>query len=182
MRYIPNILTLLRFFLIIPFLIFLYQKQYEAAFYAFFLAGLTDGFDGLLARRFGWQSVFGSFIDPLADKFLVASSFVALALLSILPWWLVVLVLLRDMTLLFGALAWLRFIRRRVEFAPTLLSKINTTFQIMLVCACIFELAFFPALPYLKTILIVLTTITTCLSYMDYLWTWGKKAYKTALK
>lgn len=161
---------------------FLYQKQYEEAFYTFFLAGLTDGFDGLLARRFGWQSVFGSCLDPLADKLLIASSFIALALLSILPWWLVILVLLRDMTLLFGALAWLRFIRLRVEFTPTNLSKINTTLQIMLVCICIFELAFFPALPYLKNILMGLTTVTTCLSYMDYLWTWGKKAYKATLK
>ncbi|KTC76885.1 phosphatidylglycerophosphate synthase [Legionella brunensis] len=147
------------------------------AFYAFLIAGLTDGFDGWLARYFQWQSPLGSFIDPMADKLLVASSFISLALIGSLPWWLVVLVFLRDLTISFGVLAWFWFIQRQLDFEPTLLSKINTSLQLVLVTLCLFELAFFTFATYLVDILTFLTAVTTAASYLDYVWTWGKKAY-----
>ncbi|WED43136.1 CDP-alcohol phosphatidyltransferase family protein [Legionella cardiaca] len=177
LKYIPNALTLFRFILIVPFLVFLYDKEYARAFYIFLIAGLTDGFDGWLARCFHWQSPIGSFIDPLADKLLVASSFISLALIGSLPWWLVILVFLRDLTISFGVLAWFWFIQRRLDFEPTMLSKINTSLQLILVTLCLFELAFFTFAPNLIDILIFCTAITTAASYCDYVWTWGKKAY-----
>lgn len=176
LRHIPNALSLFRLILIAPFLVFLYQREYLSAFYVFFLAGFTDGLDGWLARHFKWQSPVGSFIDPIADKLLVASSFISLALIGKLPWWLVVLVFLRDLTISAGVMAWYWFVQRKMDFEPTMLSKINTTLQIALVILCLFELAFFKFNPYLINTLILVTAITTMASYIDYVCTWGKKA------
>ncbi|CAM2753305.1 CDP-alcohol phosphatidyltransferase family protein [Legionella worsleiensis] len=177
LKHIPNALTLFRLGLIVPFLMYLYHHEYVNAFYAFILAGITDGLDGWLARHFNWQSFFGSFVDPMADKLLVASSFISLALIGSLPWWLVVLVFLRDFTISMGVLAWFWFIQRKMDFEPTLLSKFNTTFQLILVTLCLFELAYFKFSPYLVDVLICLTAFTTATSYIDYIWTWGNKAW-----
>lgn len=177
LKYIPNALTLLRLGLIAPFLFYLYSHEYITAFYLFILAGLSDGLDGFLARSFNWQSFFGSFVDPLADKLLIASSFISLALIGSLPWWLVSLVFFRDLTISMGVLAWYHFIRRKLDFRPTLLSKVNTVFQLSLVTSCLFELAYFKFPQVFVHILIFLTTITTAITYFDYLWTWGRKAW-----
>ena len=176
LRHIPNVLTLIRLFLIAPFLVSLYQEEYVIAFYIFILAGCTDGLDGWLARHFHCQSLFGSFTDPLADKLLIAASFISLALIGMLPWWLVLLVFLRDLTISFGVVAWYWFIQRKLDFKPTALSKVNTILQLSLLTLCLFELAFFKFSPYLIETLVLLTTLTTASTYIDYVWTWGKKA------
>lgn len=176
LRQIPNMLTLARLILIGPFLAFLYQKQYDDAFYTFLFAGFTDALDGWLARYFHWQSAFGSFVDPMADKLLIASSFISLALIGSLPWWLVGLVFLRDLTISIGVLAWYWFIQRKPDFKPTYLSKINTVLQLALVTICLFELAFSTITPHWMMFFIILTAITTTASFIDYAWTWGRKA------
>lgn len=176
LKNLPNALTLMRLVLIAPFLVFLYHQDYVDAFYTFIIAGFTDGLDGWLARYFHWQSLLGSFIDPLADKLLIASSFISLALIGMLPWWLVILVFLRDLTISFGVLAWYWFIQRKLDFKPTILSKINTILQLALLTTCLFELAFSQFSPYLLETLILLTTMTTASTFIDYVWTWGKKA------
>lgn len=177
LKHIPNALTLFRLGLIVPFLIFLYHHEYVNSTYIFILAGLTDGLDGFLARQFHWQSFFGSFIDPLADKLLIVSSFIALALIGVLPWWLVTLVFLRDLTISMGVLAWYHFIRRKLDFKPTPLSKINTALQLILVTYCLFELAYFHFPDYIFDTLISLTTLTTAITYIDYICTWSRKAW-----
>lgn len=176
-RQIPNALTLTRLLLIAPFLVFLYQQKYVTAFYVFLFAGFTDALDGWLARLCHWQSSFGTFVDPMADKLLIAASFISLAFIGKLPWWLVVLVFLRDLTISFGVIAWYRFIQQKPELKPTLLSKANTVLQLTIVTVCLFELAFFEFNPMFFNILLILTTITTATSFIDYLWIWGRKAY-----
>jgi len=177
LQYIPNALTLIRLGLIAPFIVLLYHQTYVQAFYIFILAGFTDGLDGWLARHFHWQSFFGAFIDPLADKLLITASFISLALIGMLPWWLVIIVFLRDATISFGVIAWYWLIQRKLIFKPTPLSKINTFMQLTLLTLCLFELAFFKFAPYLIETLILLTTLTTMTTYIDYVWTWGKKAF-----
>ena len=176
LRHIPNALTLSRLVLIAPFLLFLYQQEYKWAFYTFLIAGITDGLDGWLARYFDWKSLLGSFIDPLADKLLIASSFISLAFIGKLPWWLMVLVFMRDLTISFGVVSWFWFVQQRIDFNPTMLSKLNTLLQLTLVTLCLFELAFFEFPTLLIQILIALTAVTTAGTYIDYAWTWGKKA------
>lgn len=177
LKHIPNILTFFRLVLIAPFLSYLYHKNYLDAFYIFILAGFTDGLDGWLARYCNWQTPLGSFVDPLADKLLVASSFISLALIGELPWWLVILVFLRDISISFGVVGWYCLIQRKLDFQPTLLSKINTTLQLGLVTVCLFDLAFFNFNPYFAQALIIITAITTSATYIHYVWTWGIKAY-----
>ncbi|MDI1352337.1 MAG: CDP-alcohol phosphatidyltransferase family protein [bacterium] len=177
LKHIPNALTLFRLGLIVPFLMYLFYHEYTNAFYTFFLAGFTDGLDGWLARYFHWQSFFGSFVDPLADKLLVASSFISLALIGSLPWWLVILVFLRDLTISLGVLIWYWFIQRKLDFEPTLLSKVNTTLQLALVSLCLFELAYFRFAPYVIEALIYLTAITTTITYIHYAWYGFQKAW-----
>lgn len=177
LKHLPNALTLFRLGLIAPFLIFLYGHEYVHSFYTFILAGLTDGLDGFLARRFNWQSFFGSFVDPLADKLLIASSFISLALIGILPWWLVGLVFLRDFSISMGILAWYHFIRRKLDFKPSSLSKINTALQLALVTSCLFELAYFQFPSYVLNTLICLTTLTTGITFIDYMRIWSRKAW-----
>ncbi len=175
-KHLPNALTLFRLLLIIPFLMFLWHHDYVGAFYIFILAGFTDGIDGWLARHFHWESFLGSLIDPLADKLLVAASFLSLALLGKLPSWLVILVFSRDLTISSGVLAWYWIVRRHLNFEPTLMSKMNTIVQLTLVTLCLFELAFYEFNPFITNVFILLTSITTATTYIDYVYTWGKKA------
>jgi cardiolipin synthase (CMP-forming) len=176
LRNIPNALTLTRLILIAPFVISLYHQEYTNAFYIFILAGFTDGLDGWLARYFNWQSPFGTFIDPVADKLLITASFIGLALIGKLPWWLVTFVFLRDLTISVGVIAWFAFIQQKPDLKPTYISKINTVTQLLLVTLSLFELAFSIFEPRLDAILIIITSITTLFSFFDYVWTWGKKA------
>jgi len=177
LKHIPNALTLIRFALIAPFLIYLNQKEYVSAFIAFVMAGFTDGLDGWMARYFNWQTFFGSFVDPIADKLLVVSSFISLALLGALPWWLVILVFLRDLSISFGIIAWYYFIARKLDFKPTLLSKFNTTFQLSLVTLCLYQLAFYQLPDWTISLLIGLTATTTCITYVDYMLAWHRNAW-----
>ncbi len=177
LKNIPNALTVFRLILIVPFLIFLYQQNYDWAFYLYLLAGITDGLDGWLARHFRWQSPLGSFMDPLADKLLVVSSFIALALIGSLPWWLVVLVFMRDFTISIGVLAWFKVVRNQMDFNPSLLSKVNTSVQLILVTSCLFELAFFSLPFYYMEALIIITAVLTAITYINYVWIWSKKAW-----
>lgn len=181
-KYIPNTLTLFRLGLIIPFLFYLHNHYYVDAFYVFILAGFTDGLDGWLARQFHWQTFFGSFVDPLADKLLVASSFISLALLGSLPWWLVTLVFLRDVTISMGIVAWYWFIQLKLDFEPTMLSKINTSLQLALVTLCLFKLAYFRFPPFIIDGLIYVTALTTSITFFHYIWlgchkAWPKKRF-----
>ncbi len=178
LRQIPNMLTVLRLIMIIPFVWYLSHHAYKPALYVYIVAGMTDGLDGWLARRFHWQTQLGQILDPIADKLLIATSFIALGLLNILPWWLVILVFMRDFFISLGALSWTLLIERDPNFPPSFISKWNTCFQLVLVTSSLFEQAFFPLTVYFLEGLILLTTATTLISFIDYAWTWGKKAYK----
>lgn len=177
LKNIPNALTIMRLLFIAPFIVFLYNKEYAQAFYIFILAGFTDGLDGYLARSFNCQSSFGTFIDPVADKLLITASFIGLALIGKLPWWLVILVFLRDLTISVGVIAWFAFIVKKPDLKPIFISKINTVVQLLLVTLSLFELAFSVSEMALDNTLIYLAAITTFISFCDYVWTWGKKAY-----
>ncbi len=175
LRNLPNALTLMRLFLIVPFLYFLSQQKYVDAFYLFLLAGLTDALDGWLARYFRWQSAFGTLIDPIADKLLIASSFIALAIIGDMPWWLVALVFLRDLAITLGVYAWYIVMDQKPILSPTYLSKINTVMQLILVVVCLYQQAFGVFSFSFYSILLVLTTLTTTLSFLDYARIWFRK-------
>ena len=104
---IPNLITALRFILVIPISVSIYQGNYILGLVLFIVAGLSDGLDGYLARRFNWTSEFGQFADPLADKCLILATLLALAFSERLPLWFVYTMLTRDGFILIGSMLYL---------------------------------------------------------------------------
>ncbi|MDG2060941.1 MAG: CDP-alcohol phosphatidyltransferase family protein [SAR86 cluster bacterium] len=101
---LPNIITTFRFILVVPISVAIFQGNDLLALILFALAGISDGMDGFLARRYGWQSKFGEFADPLADKCLIITTLLALAFSGRLPMWLVTTLLARDGIIVIGVL------------------------------------------------------------------------------
>ena len=139
MRHLPNLLTLLRLLLTLPIAWLLLSERFAAALWLFAVAGASDALDGFLARRFGWVSRVGSVLDPLADKLLLVTSYVCLGLSQVLPWWLTLLVLLRDALIVGGALVY-RVLVGALQMRPSLLGKASTLAQIILVLAVLLGL------------------------------------------
>ena len=128
---LPNIITVFRIFLVPMVVWLMLDGRMQTAFLLFLVAGISDGIDGFIAKRYGWQTELGAHLDPLADKMLLVSIYVVLGLFSHIPAWLVVAVVSRDI-LIVGAilLSWL--MNRPVPVRPLLVSKINTAGQIAL--------------------------------------------------
>ena len=126
---IPNFLSLLRIILVPVIVIFLIQGSYAKALIVFAIAGLTDALDGALARLLNKQTELGSFLDPLADKILLSTSFISLAIFGLIPSWLAVIVISRDFIILLGLLI-LSMMSITYEIKPVFVSKVTTTLQI----------------------------------------------------
>ena len=176
-RDIPNALSMLRMTLAIPSALLLLQERYEAALLIFLLAGLSDGLDGYLAKRFAWRSRLGSILDPLADKLLLVTNYIVLGWLGWLPVWLVVAVISRDVVVVSGALAY-HVLFGHFEMAPTMASKLNTTMQIVLVVVMVASLGRLHVPAWVVDGLIYTVLATTAWSGVDYVWTWGLQAYR----
>ena len=104
---IPNLITALRFVLVIPISIYIYKENYFLALVLFIVAGISDGLDGYLARKFNWISEFGQIADPLADKCLILTTLLALAFSERLPLWFAYTMLTRDGLILIGSMLYL---------------------------------------------------------------------------
>ena len=127
---IPNILTLLRI-LLTPLLVwFLLDHRLNHALVVFLIAGLTDGLDGFIARVFNQKSKLGAYLDPLADKLLLVSSFILLGRLHLVPSWLVIIAVSRDAIILLGLMT-LMFHQIPFEIQPTVVSKATTLAQLL---------------------------------------------------
>jgi cardiolipin synthase len=126
---IPNIITLIRILLTPLFVIFLIQGYYRKALAVFVLAGLSDLADGLIARVWHQKSRLGSYLDPLADKLLMAASFVTLSVYRQIPPWLTVVVISRDLALALGVLIY-RLADIPLVIKPSLAGKWTTTLQV----------------------------------------------------
>lgn len=175
-RHIPNLITVFRFLLVPPVVLLLVNDRPGAALLLFGVAGLSDGLDGFLAKRYHWTSRLGALMDPLADKLLLVSSFVTLGWLGWLPHWLVVLVVLRDLVIVGGAIVFHMRVER-LEAAPSLVSKLNTFAQILLVLVAIFNHGIQLIPVQWLDALVYLVLATTLWSGFDYVWTWGRLAW-----
>jgi len=170
---IPNALTLARI-VAVPLLVWLIiDNEMLAAFVVFMLAGLSDAADGFLAKRFGWHTELGAYLDPIADKALLVTIFVTLGLAGHLPVWLVIAVVSRDV-LIVGAvlLAWM--MSRPITVKPLLISKVNTCAQIVLAGLVLAELGLGLGLDQIIWLLIWVTGAFTILSAAAYFWGWLK--------
>ncbi len=171
---IPNLLTALRVLLVLPATWLMLEHRYGAALVVFGVAGLTDALDGFIARRFRWQSRLGAVLDPLADKLLAVSAYLVLGAQGVLPAWLVALVLARDLVIVAGSVAYhLRV--ERFDASPSLLSKLNTFLQIVLVLTAM-AAQVLPVPSPAMTALVWVVAATTLGSGLDYVWRWGRRA------
>src|SRR5438132_11551436 len=143
---LPNVLTIFRMALIPVFVSLLFYQKFLLALAIFIVAGVTDGLDGLLARRFHQQSPLGRILDPIADKMMLVTSFVVLSMRSVfpvplprhlpVPFWVTITVISRDVFILVGAAA-INMVSGFRAFRPSLLGKISTAVQIVAVAAVI---------------------------------------------
>lgn len=171
---IPNAISFFRLLLVPPVAWCIVQAEFGWALILFATAGVSDGVDGYLARRYNWRTRLGGFLDPLADKALMITTFVTLAVTEHVPWWLAGLVVLRDVVIMGGALLY-HFLTRALKMSPTIISKFNTVLQIVLVVAVLLNLGGWPSPDGLVRGLILLVTLSTLLSGVVYVVIWGRR-------
>jgi cardiolipin synthase len=138
---VPNQITFLRLGFLPFFLILIAYEHYRWALAVLVVAGLSDGIDGLLARKLNQRSSLGAVLDPIADKLLLSSSFVILAFKKKIAWWLTIMVLSRDVLLLTVAIVIILISGYRA-FPPSILGKCTTAFQIILVFTIVLAAGF----------------------------------------
>lgn len=164
---LPNTLTILRILLIPVFVTAIIYGRYDYALYIFVIAALTDSLDGLIARLKNQKTTLGTFLDPLADKFLLVTSFILFATYGLIPKWLTITIISRDIIILMGWLI-LYIVFHTTKVEPTILGKSAIASQLILISYVLFNINF-PVWPSVHDYLIWITaafTITSCLGYI----------------
>ena len=175
LSWLPNAISLLRILLVAPILVLTVNGDYAFALVLFFVAGFSDGIDGYLAKRFNWYTRFGALLDPVADKLLVDGLFITLAYLQLVPVWLAVVVIARDVIILGGATAY-NFLVKPLQGEPTKISKLNTVFELLFLLFVLSRAAFDWPDKISITVLGAAILITVVISGIDYVWSWSKRA------
>lgn len=165
---LPNTLTILRVLLIPAFVILIINHSFRWALIIFAVAGMTDGLDGLLARLTHQKTELGAYLDPIADKLLLMSTYLSLAIVELLPGWLSVIVITRDVIILLGILV-IMLISRPPTIHPSFVSKMTTTFQILTVLLALLT-EYDSFFKQLVPIAIYATTFFTILSGTHYIY------------
>ena len=175
LRWLPNAISLLRIVLVAPILYFILQDRHDLALILFFVAGFSDGLDGYLAKTFGWHTRLGALLDPVADKLLVAGCFITLAVVGLIPVWLAIIVVFRDVVIVGGATAY-HFLIKPVEGEPSTVSKINTLLELFLVLFLLSREVY--GWPDDITILVLGAGVfvTVVISGLDYVLSWSQRA------
>ncbi len=165
----------MRIVLVAPILFYIVNGRYGLALVLFFIAGFSDGVDGYLAKRFDWHTRIGALLDPIADKFLVGGVFITMLLTGMVPAWLAVLVIVRDVVIVGGAAAY-NFLVRPLEGEPTRISKLNTALQLLFVVFVLSHAGFGWPDPIAITIIGAGVLVTIVVSGIDYVWSWSRRA------
>lgn len=175
LRWLPNAISLLRIVLIAPILYFIVENRHDLALILFFVAGFSDGLDGYLAKTFGWHTRLGALLDPVADKLLVAGCFITLAVTGLIPVWLAIVVVFRDVVIVGGATAY-HFLIKPVEGEPSTVSKLNTLLELFLVLFLLSRAVY--GWPDNITIVVLGAGVfvTVVVSGVDYVLSWSKRA------
>jgi cardiolipin synthase len=181
LRYLPNSLTFLRLLLAVPLGILILRENYTWALGVGCLAGLSDALDGFFARRLGALSRFGAALDPIADKILIIVTFVCLAQVELVPWFLAVVVVARDLVIVAGAACYYQFVGP-FEFAATGLSKSNMFIQISF-CVLVLLTQVVSNIPPEVTLAgTVAVLFIAAASGFDYVMSWTIKAVQSRQK
>lgn len=164
---VPNILTILRIFLVPFFVMAIIYKRFDLGLYVFILASLTDALDGMIARLKNQKSSLGAFLDPLADKLLLLTAFLFLTILELIPKWLTVIIISRDLIVVLGWISlYIQTGSTRVE--PSIPGKLFNTFQVLTIASILFNLNFY-TLERILLPLYITTSFFAILSCFHYI-------------
>jgi len=158
-----------------PIALALMHHQFITTLGLFGVAAVSDAADGFLAKRFGWQTPVGAVLDPAADKLLLATVFVALALLRLVPLWFMAVAVARDIIIVLGAVAY-RVCFGPIEARPSLVSKLSTLCQAAFILAILGREQFSVPAAWIVTMLGSLTFVTVVISGIDYVLRYGRRA------
>ena len=175
LSWIPNAISLMRIFLIAPIILLFINDQFGWALGLFIVAGLSDGIDGYIAKKYDWNTRLGAFLDPAGDKLLVAWSFGTLAFLGHIPVWLAVVVILRDVVIVAGSFMY-HYLVRRLEGDPTFISKLNTGLEFTFLIFVIFRAGFGWPDDITITVVGAAVLVTVVISGYDYVSSWIRSA------
>jgi cardiolipin synthase len=168
---LPNFLTLLRILTIPVFLEFLSYRFFWEALLVFAIGGFTDFLDGFVARWMNQQTPLGTYLDPVADKLLVITSFVMLGSMDAIPMWLVIVVIARDLLLVLGYGIIYFLVEERLQVKPTIIGKWSTTFQLLTLAIVLVTLDQPKLLPAATLdVFVDVTAIVTVVSGCQYLY------------
>ena len=174
---IPNLICFARIALVIPIIRLLWQEQFLLSLLLILIAGLSDILDGYLAKKNNWRSYLGAVLDPAADKILLVSLFLTLQSMDLIPLWLTLTVILRDLMIVFG-LSLYRYFVSVPQPKPTRISKINTLLQLAFIILVILAQGIQFPFAILSMVCGSLVFVTSILSGLDYWIIWSIKAKK----
>jgi len=174
-KQIPNALTTLRLLLAVPICLLILKENYSQVLWIALIAGVSDAVDGWLARKLKSESRYGSIVDPLSDKALLISGYLAFAIVGLLPWWVAVLIVTRDAVIVCGALVYYG-IFGSYEVSPSIWGKTSTTVQMVFALMLLMQQVYplFPALSF--NIGLWLLVFMAIVSGCHYVYIWGCKA------
>lgn len=173
--WLPNAISISRIFLILPILLLFIEEEFGWALGLFLAAGLSDGIDGWLAKRYKWDTRLGAFLDPAGDKLLIAWSYGTLAYLGHIPVWLAFIVIFRDVVIVTGSFMY-HYLVRRLEGAPTWISKLNTVLEFVFLVMVIWKAGFDWPDDVTITITGAAVLVTVVISGYDYVSNWIRSA------
>jgi cardiolipin synthase len=175
LSWLPNAISIMRIFLILPILMLFVNDEFGWALGLFLIAGLSDGVDGYLAKKYHWDTRLGAFLDPAGDKLLVAWSYGTLAFLGHIPVWLAVVVIFRDVVIVAGSFMY-HYLVRRLDGEPTRISKLNTALEFVFLVFVMSKAGY--GWPDDITIIVLGASVlvTVVISGYDYVWNWVRSA------
>lgn len=179
LRQLPNVICVARIALVVPIAVTLLDGIFLATLWLFALAAFSDALDGFLAKRFGWTTELGKFLDPLADKLLLVTVFITLAVAGHTPVWLATVVVARDVVIGTGAAIYAR-VFGPLRGRATVISKINTGVQILYVLALVAHLGLGWPPDAVVVTLAAAVFVTTMVSGIDYVMTYSRRAAAVA--
>jgi cardiolipin synthase len=179
LRFLPNAICIARMLLVAPLVSFVVTGRFEAALLVLLVAGLSDGLDGYLAKRFDWQTRLGGLLDPAADKLLLVSAFASLSYAGLVPLQLTLVVVARDAVIVLGAICYQWFIAP-VQGEPAAISKLNTACQLAMVFFALTAAAYAWPPPISLTVLGAAVVFTSIVSGLTYVLRWSVRAWRVA--
>ncbi len=171
---LPNTISLMRLSLVPAVIYLLIQSAYGYALAVFLLASVSDGVDGWIARHYHLQTKFGALMDPVADKLIILSCLLMLTWQGLIPLWLALFMLIRDVVIVFGAFAYRR-VTGHVEITPTFMGKTHIFLEFSLLCLVLTHAAAIVTMTSWLPILFILVAATAVLSGVQYVWLWSRK-------